>query len=142
MSNWKKPFRGHVDASEFGVAGTLTQLDEEERDHVIAFSRIRNYSWKHRSRDVKNYVQGRMICQRKKRHQGKTFGDPTPLEVSSCRWDLLVQVSLPKTKNGFDRITTWVDGLSRRVHLIPSKETDSAVDVAYSFFRNMFPILV
>ena len=35
--DWKKPFRGHIDASERAVGGTLTQLDENGRDRVISF---------------------------------------------------------------------------------------------------------
>ncbi len=47
-------------------------------------------------------------------------------------------MGLPKTKNGFDCITTLVDLLSRSVHFIPSKESDTAVYVANSFFSNLF----
>ena len=47
-------------------------------------------------------------------------------------------VHLPKTKDGYDAITTWVDKLTRRVHFIKSKTTDTAVDVADSFFTNIF----
>ena len=47
-------------------------------------------------------------------------------------------VHLPKTKDGYDAITTWVDRLTRRVHFIKSKTTDTAVDVADSFFTNIF----
>ena len=35
--NWKKTFRGHVDASQTAVGGTLTQLDDNGKDLVIAF---------------------------------------------------------------------------------------------------------
>ena len=35
--DWKKPFQGHVDASEYGVGCTLTQLDDAGRERVIAF---------------------------------------------------------------------------------------------------------
>lgn len=41
-------------------------------------------------------------------------------------------------KNGFDAVTTWVDILSGRVHFIKTKNTDTAVDVANSFFENIF----
>lgn len=46
--------------------------------------------------------------------------------------------ALPRTKDGFDAITTWVDRLTRRVHFIPSCTTDTAVDVAYAFFERIF----
>ena len=35
--DWKKPFRGHIDASETAVGGTLTQLDDQGKDRLIAF---------------------------------------------------------------------------------------------------------
>ena len=35
--NWKKPFKGHIDASTEAVGGTLTQKDDEGNDRVIAF---------------------------------------------------------------------------------------------------------
>ncbi len=49
-SDWKKPFRGHIDASNTAVRGPLTQLDESGKDRVIAFysrnvsSAERNYT--------------------------------------------------------------------------------------------------
>ena len=104
-------------------------------------SRLKNFYWKHKARDVKKYVQGCITCQQKKDHQGKKFGDPSSLEVPDRRWGSIATdfiVSLPLTKNGFDCITTWVDRLSRRVHFIPSKESDTAVDVANAFFKNVF----
>ena len=35
--DWKKPFTGHFDVSQLAVGGTLTKLDENGRDRVIAF---------------------------------------------------------------------------------------------------------
>lgn len=34
--DWKKPFRGHIDASQVAVGGALTQLDDNGKDRVIA----------------------------------------------------------------------------------------------------------
>ena len=106
-------------------------------------SRLKNFYWKHKSRDVKNYVQGCQTCQQKKDSREKKLGDPTSLEIPDRRWGSIATdfiVSLPKTKNGYDSITTWVDRLSRRVHFIPSKEEDTAVDSANSFFANIFKL--
>jgi len=114
-------------AGHFGFAKTMSRLEK--------------YHWKHKSRDVKKYVQGCMVCQQKKDHGGPKLTEPTPLEVPERRWGSLATdfiVSLPKTKNGFDCITTWVDRLSRRVHFIPSKTTDTAVDCANAFFSDLF----
>lgn len=44
----------------------------------------------------------------------------------------------PKTKNGYDRINTYVERLSIRDHFIPSRESDTALDISNSFFRILF----
>lgn len=36
-ANWNKPFRCHTDASQFSIGGTLTQLDSNGHDRVIAY---------------------------------------------------------------------------------------------------------
>lgn len=48
--NWKKPFRGYIDASQFAVGGPLTQCDENGKDRVIA------YFSKKRSETEMNYT--------------------------------------------------------------------------------------
>ena len=118
-------------------------------------SRLERYHWKNKTRDVKNYCNGCFTCQQQKNYQSqKKFTDPTPLLVPTRRWGSLATdfiVKLPKTKKGYDSITTcqvvilsypffaqWVDRLSRRVHFIPSKISDSAVDVADAFFSHIF----
>jgi transposase InsO family protein len=50
--------------------------------------------------------------------------------------DFIVQ--LPKTPRGHDAITVFVDKLSKQVHFVPSKTTDTASDVARLFFDNVF----
>lgn len=35
--DWEKPFRSHVDASALAVGVTLTQLDSEGRDRLVAY---------------------------------------------------------------------------------------------------------
>lgn len=42
------------------------------------------------------------------------------------------------TKSGYDCITTYVDRFSKRIHLIPSKGSDTATDVADDFFKHIF----
>ena len=35
-------------------------------------SRLKHYHWKHKSRDVKNYVHGCLVCQQKRTIQGRS----------------------------------------------------------------------
>lgn len=104
-------------------------------------SRLTNFHWRHKSRDVRNYINGCLKCQQYKDSNQQKMTDPTSLEMPERRWGSLATdfvVHLPKTKEGYDAITTWVDRLTRRVHFIKSRTTDTAVDCANSFFSNIF----
>ena len=76
-----------------------------------------------------------------KDHSGKKFTDPQPLELPERRWGSLAKdfiVALPKSRSGYDAITTWVDRLTKRVHFVPCKGTDTAEDVAITFLNYIF----
>ena len=103
--------------------------------------RLKPFCWKKKSKDVKLYVKGCDVCQRNKTSTQAPLSNPQILQTPSRRWgsvstDFIVQ--LPRTKSGYDAITTWVDRLSRRVHFIPGKTNDTAVDVAKSFFNVVY----
>ena len=111
--------------------------------YAKTLSRLNGYHWKTRYRDVKSYCHGCLTCQQQKDATGKKFTLPTPLDVPLRRWGSLSTdfiVSLPKTRNGLDAIATWVDRLSRRVHFLPSRGTDTAVEAAKAFFANIFKL--
>ena len=114
-------------SGHFGAAKTLARLEK--------------YHWKGKCRDVERHCQGCLTCQQQKDHRQKKLSIPTPLDVPTRRWGSLATdfiVKLPKTKNGFECITMWVDRLNRRVHFFPSREEDTAVDVANAFFHHIF----
>ena len=103
--------------------------------------RLQSYHWKHRTTDIEAYCCGCLTCQQRKDSNKKKFTNPSSVEVPFRRWGSIATdfiVSLPKTKDGFDSITTRVDRLSRCVHFIPSCTTDSEVETAESFFVNIF----
>ena len=94
------------------------------------YSRLaRLYFWPGMSIDVKRFVRSCDICQRMKtgrRQQGLS----QPLCVLDRPWqhismDLIV--GLPRTERGFDSIYTFVDRLTKCVHLVP---TNATVDAA------------
>ena len=106
-------------------------------------SRLSNFHWRHKTRDVKMYVAGCLTCQQYKDTNQQKLNDPMSLEMPERRWGSLATdfiVQLPRTKDGYDAITTWVDRLTRRVHFVKSKTTDTATDVADSFFANIFKL--
>ncbi len=73
---------------------TIMQLARDARTlghfgFLKTLSQLKNYHWKHKSRDVKQYVEGCMVCQQKKDYLGKKLSDPTSLEVPERRWGSL-----------------------------------------------------
>jgi hypothetical protein len=94
-------------------------------------------------RDVRSYIKCCMKCQQFKDSRQKNLTEPTLLEVPLRRWGSIATdfiTLLPKTKDGYDSITTWFDRLSRRVNFLPSRSSDSAVDAALSFYGNVFKL--
>lgn len=109
--------------------------------YTKTLSRLGLYHWKNMGTDVYDYCRGCKICQLNKDSRTKPLGDPEPLELPTRRWGSIAMdfiTHLPITESGFDCITTYVDRYSKRIHLIPSKSSDSATDVAEGFFKNIF----
>ena len=82
-----------------------------------------------------------MRCQQFKDSNQKKLIDPASLELPERRWGSFATdfiVRLPKSKGGFDAITTWVDLLTRRVHFLSCTTNDTAEDTANAFFSNIF----
>lgn len=110
-------------ASHFGYTKTL--------------SRLLKFHWKHKASDVFDYCRGCSTCQRNKDSRVKPLAIPQPLELPERQWGSIATdfvTHLPVTESGYDCITTFVDRFSKRVRLVPSKSTDTAVDVAECFF--------
>lgn len=127
---------------------TILQIAHDARvgghfKYAKTMSRLTNFHWRHKSRDVRKYVAGCFTCQQYKDTNQRKLNDPMSLEMPERRWGSLATdfiVHLPKTKGGFDAITTWVDRLTRRVHFLKCKTSDTAVDVADAFFANIFKL--
>ena len=103
--------------------------------------RLEAFYWPKMSKDAKLYVRGCDFCQKNKASTQLPFSDPQVVQTPIRRWGSLSTdfiVHLPKTKNGFDAITTWVDRLSRRIHLIPSHTSDNALHTAKGFFDTIY----
>lgn len=127
---------------------TILQMAHDSRvgghfKFAKTMSRLINFHWRHKSRDVKKYVAGCLTCQQYKDTNQRKLNDPMSLEMPERRWGSLATdfiVQLPKTKDGYDAITTWVDRLTRRVHFLKCKTSDTAVNVADAFFANIFKL--
>lgn len=116
-------------AGHFGFSKTLGRLNQ--------------YHWKNKTRDVRRYCDGCTVCQQNKDSNQKKLTNPTSLRVPTRRWGSVSTdfiVSLPKTKQGHNAITTWVDRISRRVHFIPCTGEDTAIETANNFFKHIFTL--
>lgn len=74
-------------AGHFGYTKTMSRLD--------------NYHWRYKSRDVKKYVQSCLVCQKKKNYGERKLTEPTSLEFpertsGSLATDLLSRSRKPK----------------------------------------------
>lgn len=100
-------------------------------------SRLINYHWIPKKRDIKNFVSRCFKGQQYKNSGSRTLKTPEPLKVPKRCGSLTTDfiVGLPNTKDGYDSISTWADRLSSRVHFIKLKGPDKAVSVANSFFK-------
>ena len=103
-------------------------------------SRLSNFLWRHKSRDVRKYVEGCMKCQQFKDSNQKNLTHPESLERPERRWGSISAdfiVNLPKSRGGFDAITIWVDQLTRRVHFLSCTANETAEETANAFFSNI-----
>lgn len=103
--------------------------------------RLELYHWLNKSQDLFDYCRGFMTCKLNRDERTKPLSVLHPLETSSQRWgsisiDLIIH--LPLTEAGYDCVAPFVVWFSKRVHLIPSKGTNTATDVAECFFTHIF----
>ena len=102
---------------------------------------LSNFYWRHKSRDVRKYVEGFVGFKQFKDSNQKKLTDPDTLEQPERRWSSLGTefiLSLLMSKCRFDLITTWVDRLTRRVHVLSCTTNETAEDTANAFFSNIF----
>jgi len=112
-------------------------LGNEKTYHLVH----RNYFWPKLWEWVKSFCATCDSCQRNKSRSQAPPGLFQPLETPTKPWDHISMdfiVELPKTKSGYDAITVYVDKFSRMAHFIPSKTSDTAVDAASFFFKEVF----
>lgn len=92
-------------------------------------ARLNNVHWKGKTKDVEEYCFGCLKCQQMKDGRTKPLGLPQPLELPSRRWGFIAMnfiTHLSLTNKGFDTITTFVDCMTKLIHLVASRATNSA----------------
>jgi hypothetical protein len=98
----------------------------------------KDFYWPSMRKDVEEFVNSCIICQKIKSSRQKVFGKLMP-PVPSGPWKSLGMdfvVKLPNS-NGYDSILVVVDRFSKMCHLIPCKKSIDAIETADLFLRNI-----
>lgn len=121
----------HSILAHLGAFKTLNLL----RDHVW---------WKTMSQDVQSFCNSCMTCRRSKPNNQKPYGLLNLLSVPSLPWEAIgidFVGPLPESKDRdstYDSITVIIDLLTGMVHLVPSRTTYKAKDVAELIFAEVY----
>jgi hypothetical protein len=102
---------------------------------------LRHYWWPGIHSEVTSYVQHCDICQRTKASPHKPAGLLQPLPIPDCPWesisvDFITQ--LPETLRGHTAIITFVDRLTKMVHLVPTTTTIGGKEFSDVFIQTIF----
>jgi hypothetical protein len=82
--------------------------------------------------DVSKYVVACEVCQHVKAEHKRPAGLLKPLEILEWKWEHITMdfvVGLPHSPRGRDAIWVVVDRLTKSVHFIPMKTTNSASEL-------------
>jgi transposase InsO family protein len=115
------PLSGHM-----GVEKTLEQVS-------------RNYYFPNMRRKVEKYIKNCTICQQDKPSRHLPYGNLQSIQAPTKPWEWVTIdfiVKLP-ISSGFDSITVITDRLTKYIHLIPSKETMDAPELAHLFLTHI-----
>jgi hypothetical protein len=106
---------------------------------------LREYVWwKTMVRDVQTFCDSCVTCQRSKPPNQKPFGLLNPLPIPAQPWeavgiDFVGPLPLSKDRDSeYDSITVIIDLLTSMVHLVPSRTTYTAKDVAELMFSEVY----
>ena len=100
----------------------------------------RNYWWPTMRRDVRAYIGSCPCCQVNKGRNRRSAGLLQPLPIPERQWESTSMdfiTHLPTTADGNDAIMTVVDRLTKMVHVVPTRTTATAPDVAALYFNTI-----
>lgn len=117
-----EPMSGHL-----GIEKTLQSVRQR-------------FFWKGMKADVNDFVASCVVCQKVKPSKKKTPGLLKPISVPEIPWTVIntdFVTGLPKTKDGHDAITTWIDRTTKMLHIQACHKDDDAVTVVTDYLNNV-----
>ena len=100
-----------------------------------------SFFWPNMRVDILLYVRECLQCQQVKVEQKRLPGELQPLDVPGKKWESISMdfiTALPTTRGNFDTIFVVVDRLTKMTHFFPMKKTDTALQVAKLFVKEIF----
>lgn len=99
------------------------------------------FFWPNMTNDIETFVQACNTCQRMKSTNQKPTGLLKPIPIPSQPWlqigmDFITH--LPKTQRSYDSLLVVTDYYSKRMRLIPTRQTNTAKEITRQFFDNIF----
>ena len=99
-----------------------------------------NFFWPRMKKDALEFTRQCLVCQKVKAERVKIPGKLQPLDIPQMKWECISMdfiTGLPKVAGNFDSIFVVVDKLTKVAHLIPTRTTASATDIAQLFVREI-----
>ena len=91
-------------------------------------------------KDILEFCKKYLICEKVKVERVKIPGKLQPLDIPQMKWECISMdfiTALPKVTGNFDLIFVAVDWLTKVAHLITTRATASASDIAQLFVKEI-----
>ena len=98
------------------------------------------FFWPRMKKDALEYCKQCLICQKVKAERVKIPGKLQPLDIPQMKWECISMdfiTALPKVTGNFDSIFVVTDKLTKIIHLISTRTTASASDIAQLFVKEI-----
>ena len=108
--------------------------------HKMFASLKENFFWPRMKKDALEFTRQCLICQKVKAERVKIPGKLQPLDIPQMKWECVSMdfiTGLPKVSGNFDSIFVVVDKLTKVAHLIPTRTTATASDIAQLFVKEI-----
>ena len=99
-----------------------------------------NFFWPMMKKDALDFCRQCLICHKVKAERVKIPGKLQPLDIPRMKWECISMdfiTSLPKVAGNFDSIFVVVDRLTKVAHLISTRTTATASDIATLFVKEI-----
>ena len=108
--------------------------------HKMYASLKPNFFWPRMKKDALEFTRQCLVCQKVKAERVKIPGKLQPLDIPEMKWECISMdfiTGLPRVAGNFDSIFVVVDKLTKVAHLIPTRTTATATDIAQLFVREI-----